>query len=118
MERAILWLKCAAMHDPVRPVLKRPAIVGWEAQRRQVDLTIERPFKGDELLKRMKGWVTADVDEVIEIISRYGQLKILDDYNLVVETNDMAAMTTLSENLNKIFNQEVWLEILQKKHLS
>jgi len=117
MERSMLWLKCAAMHDPVRPVLKKPAIIGWEAQRRQVDLTIERPFKGDELLRRMKGWVTADIDEVIEIISRYGQLKILDDYNLVVETNDMATMTTLSENLNKTFNQEVWLEILQKKRL-
>ena len=117
MERAMLWLKCAAMHDPVRPVLKRPAIIGWEAKQRQVDLTIERPFKGDELLKRMKGWVTADVYQVIDIISRYGQLKILDDYDLVVETNDMAAMKTLSETLGETFDQEVWIEVMQKKCL-
>ncbi len=117
MERAMLWLKCAAMHDPVRPVLKRPAIIGWEAKQRQVDLTIERPFKGDELLKRMKGWVTADVYQVIDIISRYGQLKILDDYDLVVETNDMAAMETLSETLGETFDQEVWIEVMQKKCL-
>ena len=117
MERAIVWLKCAAMHDPVRPVLKKPAIIGWEAKQRQVDLTIERPFKGDELLKRMKGWVTADVYQVIDIISRYGQLKILDDYDLVVETSDMAAMEQLSDKLNELLNQEVCIEVMQKKRL-
>ena len=40
---------------------EKPAIIGWEAKQRQVDLTIERPFKGDELLKHMKDWATADV---------------------------------------------------------
>ena len=54
MERAMLWFKCAAMHDPVRPVLKQPAVIGWEAKQRQVDLVIERSFQGEELLSRMK----------------------------------------------------------------
>jgi hypothetical protein len=85
MERAMLWFKCAAVHDPVRPVAKKPATIGWEAKQRQVDLVIERSFKGDELLSRMKGWVTADVSRVTEIIRQHGKLKILDDYDLVVE---------------------------------
>jgi hypothetical protein len=50
MQRAMLWFKCAAVHDPVRPVVKKPATIGWEAKQRQVDLVIERSFKGDELL--------------------------------------------------------------------
>jgi hypothetical protein len=50
MERALLWFKCAAVHDPVRPVLKRPAAIGWEAKFRQVDLIIERPPLGADLV--------------------------------------------------------------------
>jgi hypothetical protein len=88
MERAMLWFKCAAVHDPVRPVVKKPAVIGWEAKQRQVDLVIERSFEGDELLSRMKGWVTADVNKVTEIVRQHGQLKTLDDYDLVVETRD------------------------------
>jgi len=85
MIRARLWLRCAAMHDPVTPVIIRPAVIGWEAKERKVDLTIERAFKGDELVLRMNGWVTVDVKKVIEVIKRYGYLKLLDDRDLVVE---------------------------------
>ena len=35
MVRAKLWLRCAAMHDPVTPTLVQPAVVGWEAKRRR-----------------------------------------------------------------------------------
>jgi hypothetical protein len=117
MERSILWFKCAAMHDPVRPVIKRPASIGWEAKKRDVDLEIERFFKGDELLKRMKGWVTADVYQVIEIIMRYGRLVVLDDYDLTVETKDMAGMDSLAKELKDTFDEEVWLELIEKKRL-
>ncbi len=117
MERAMLWFKCAAMHDPVRPVMKRAAVVGWEAKMRDVSLTIERSFKGDELLRRMKGWVTADVDQTIDIIHQYGRLKVLDDYDLVVEAEDLAAMETLAVGLAENFAEEVWLEVIPKKRL-
>ena len=117
MERAMLWFKCAAMHDPVRPVAKRPATIGWEAQQRQVDLVIERSFKGDELLSRMKGWVTADVGRVTEIIRQHGKLKILDDYDLVVETRDKADQEALSQKLSEAFGEEVWLEPIAKSVL-
>ncbi|MBW2116206.1 MAG: hypothetical protein JRH04_15605, partial [Deltaproteobacteria bacterium] len=61
MIKAKLWFRCAAMHDPTTPIIVKPAVIGWEAKERNVDLTIERAFKGDELVLRMKGWVTVDV---------------------------------------------------------
>jgi Trm5-related predicted tRNA methylase len=73
------------MHDPVTPTLARAALVGWEAKRRKVDLTIERGFTGEELLRRMKGWVTTDPAEVIDVVKKYGRLKVLDEWELVVE---------------------------------
>ncbi|MBN2403537.1 MAG: hypothetical protein JXN64_14255 [Spirochaetes bacterium] len=117
MERGMLWFKCAAMHDPVRPVLKRQAALGWEAKNRKVDLVIERPFKGEELLHRMKGWFTADVYEAAEVIKKYGVLKTLDDYHLVVETKDVNSMKALSEDLKKTFGEEVWVERIEKRSL-
>jgi predicted secreted acid phosphatase len=118
MERAMLWFKCAAVHDPVRPVVKKPAVIGWEAKQRQVDLVIERSFEGDELLSRMKGWVTADVNKVIEIVRQHGQLKTLDDYDLVVETRDKTDQETLSQKLSQAFGGEVWIEPIAKSVLS
>jgi len=118
MERAFLWFKCAAMHDPVRPVLKRPAAIGWEAKFRQVDLVIERPLQGEELLARMKGWFTVDVKQAKEVIQQYGKLKLLDEYHLVVETEGEEAMTALAEKLAATFGEEMGLERLVKKKLA
>lgn len=118
MERALLWFKCAALHDPVRPVLKRPAAIGWEAKLRQVDLVIERPLQGEELLARMQGWFTVDVKQAGDIIKQYGRLKLLDEYHLVVETEGEAAMTDLAEKLAATFGAEMGLEPLAKKKLA
>ncbi|MBW1720424.1 MAG: hypothetical protein JRH13_03420 [Deltaproteobacteria bacterium] len=110
MIRAKLWLTCAAMHDPVTPVLVRPAVIGWEAKYRQVDLTIERPFKGDELLMRMKGWVTSDVKKVVEVVKRHGFLKVLDERDLVVEMNSEEDYGNLVADLKENFEDQVTLE--------
>ena len=118
MERALLWFKCAARHDPVRPVLKRPAAIGWEAKFRQIDLVIERPLQGEELLARMKGWFTIDVKLAIDIVKQYGTLKLLDEYDLVVETEGEAAMTALAEKLAATFGEEMGLERLVKQKLA
>jgi hypothetical protein len=118
VERATLWFKCAAMHDPVRPVLKQPAVLGWEAKQRQVDLVIERPFQGEELLRRMKGWFTVDVHQVIDIIQQHGKLKVLDGYDLVVETRSQPELEILSKKLAEAFGQEAWLEPIAKTMLS
>ena len=118
MERAMVWFKCAAMHDPVRPILRQPAVVGWEAKERRVDLVIERAFKGDELLRRMKGWVTVDVAQAVDIFRTYGKLRILDDRDLVVETRDGAAMEALSKKLAETFGEEAWIEPVEKTLLA
>ena len=118
MERAMLWFKCAAVLDPVRPVLKQPAVLGWEAKQRQVDLLIERPFRGEEMLRRMKGWFTVDVNKAIDIILQHGKLKVLDDYDLVVETRNSSELEILSKKLKEAFGQEAWLEPIAKTILT
>jgi hypothetical protein len=118
VERAMLWFKCAALHDPVRPVLKQPALIGWEAKQRRVDLVIERAFKGEELLRRMQGWFTVDVHAAIDIIQRHGKLKVLDGYNLVVETTGQKELDALSQKLTEAFGGEAWLEPMAKTLLA
>lgn len=118
MERAMLWFKCAAVHDPVRPVLKQPAVLGWKAKQRQVDLVIERPFQGEELLQRMKGWFTVDVYAAIDIIRQHGRLRVLDGYDLVVETRSQSEMEALSKKLAEAFGPEAWLEPIAKTLLT
>ena len=110
MIRAKLWFRCAAMHDPVTPVIVQPAIIGWDAKQRQVDLTIERAFKGDELILRMKGWVTSDVKKVVEVVKKYGFLKVLDDRDLVVETETDDDFESLNRDLLEHFQDQVNLE--------
>lgn len=110
MIRAKLWFTCAAMHDPVTPVIVKPAVIGWEAKRREVDLTIERAFKGEELVLRMKGWVTTDVKEVIRVVKKFGLLKVLDERDLAVEMESEEAYEKLQEELAAHFGDQVSVE--------
>jgi hypothetical protein len=110
MIRARLWFRCAAVHDPVTPVILNPAVIGWDAKKRKIDLTIERAFKGDELVLRMNGWVTVDVKKVIEIIKKHGFLKVLDDRDLVVEVEDDNEYRILEAALIENFRDQVDVE--------
>jgi len=110
MIRALIWFRCAAVHDPVRPVQTRQAAVGWAAKFRRVDLEIERGFKGDELLRRMKGWITVDPEEAIEAVGRRGRLRVLDDRDLVVECRSQGDFEALEAELRERFGGEVDLE--------
>ena len=110
MIRAKLWFTCAAMHDPVTPVIVRPAVIGWEAKKRKVDLTIERAFKGEELVLRMKGWVTTDVNKVIEVVKRFGLLKVLDERELVVELESEGDYEKLRRELVDQFGDQASVE--------
>ena len=112
MIRAKIWFRCAAVHDPISPVIVHPAIIGWEAKQRQIDLTIERAFKGDELLRRMKGWITVDPLKVIEVINEFGRLKVLDDTELVVETEDRERFDNLKKKLSGIFGNQIDVELI------
>ena len=111
MIRAKIWFRCAAVHDPITPIIVHPAIIGWEAKQRQIDLTIERAFKGDELLRRMKGWITVDPSKVIEVINEFGRLKILDDKELVVEMEDRERFDNLKKKLSGIFGNQIDVEL-------
>ena len=112
MIRAKIWFRCAAVHDPITPIIVYPAVIGWEAKQRQIDLTIERAFKGDELLRRMKGWITVDPSKVIEVISEFGSLKVLDDRELVVEMEDRKIFDKLKKNLFSTFGDQIDVELI------
>lgn len=115
MIRAKLWFRCAAMHDPVTPVVARPALIGWEAKERKVELQIERAFNGEELVRRMKGWITVDPSKVIETLNRFGRLQVLDDRELVVEVEKAEDLQNLQKVLKETFGKEVDLEAIVKK---
>lgn len=114
MVRGKLWFRCAALGDPVTPIQVKPAIIGWEAKMRKVEMTIERSFTGEELLKRMKGWITVDPQKVIELVKEHGVLKVLDDRELVVECERLEDLERLTEALKTKFADEVELEIIKK----
>ena len=107
MIRAKLWFRCAAMHDPVTPMIVQPGLIGWEAKDRQVDLRIERSFTGEELVRRMKGWVTVDPSIVIDLVNRFGRLRVLDDRDLVIETETREDFLNLNEALKEAFGKEM-----------
>jgi len=115
MIRGKLWFRCAAMHDPVTPIVVQPSVIGWEAKKRRVELKIERAFNGEELVRRMKGWVTADPLQVIEAVRRFGRLKVLDDRELVVEVERMEDFQNLQKALHEAFGQEVEAELIPPK---
>ena len=107
---AKLWFKCAAMHDPVCPKLLSPCLITWEAKYRDVQVVIERKFKGDELVRRMKGWVTVNPENVIEVVNKYGKFKINDNGELFVEIEDDENFGILKNELKEKFSDEIILE--------
>jgi hypothetical protein len=100
------------MHDPVTPIILKPSVLGWKAKKREVELTIERGFTGEQLVLRMKGWVTAGVKEAIETIKPYGYLKVLDEHDLVVEMQSEGNYEQLTNSLKEKFGDQVFLERL------
>ena len=114
MIRAKIWFRCAAMHDPVTPIVLQPAVVGWEAKKRRVGTQIERSFNGDELVRRMKGWITVDPKEVIDVVNQYGRLKVLDERELVVEVEKAEDLQSLQRAVREAFESEVDVEAIQK----
>jgi hypothetical protein len=115
MIRAKIWFRCAAMHDPVTPIVLQPAIIGWEAKKRRVGTQIERAFNGEELVHRMKGWITVDPRKVVEVVNQYGRLKVLDEKELVVEVEKMEDIQKLESALAEAFKGEVDTETIPKR---
>jgi hypothetical protein len=109
---AKLWFKCAAVFDPVTPKLVEPCKITWEAKYRDINLIIERPLKGDELVKRMKGWVTVNPSDVINIVNKYGKFVLNECGELFVELPDLDSFNNLKNELENNFQEEIILETL------
>lgn len=109
MIRLRLFGRCRIYHDPVSPVLKAPAQVGWSAWFRTIDLVTPQPLKGEELLRRTKGWWTVDPSEVAEVVKKHGRLVIGENGELMVEFKHKADVEALSTALSERFGDQVQL---------
>jgi hypothetical protein len=112
MVRARVWFRCAAMGDPVQPMLLAPARIGWRGKFRKVELALERPFTGEELLGRMRGWITVDPKLFLETSRPYCRLKVFDDGGLVVEAEDQESYQRLCKALAERFQDQAELELM------
>ncbi len=109
MIRLRLFGRCRIYHDPVSPVLKAPAQIGWDSLFRDIDLVTPRRLKGRELLLRTRGWWTIEPTEVLEIVEAQGKLLVGDNGELMVEFEDQNAAETLSKALSDQFGNQVLL---------
>ncbi len=102
-----LFGRCRIYHDPVSPVLRAPAEIGWEAWFRDIDLVTPQRLKGEELLLRTRGWWTVEPTEVAEVVKKYGRLVVGQQGELMVEFPDQAAVESLSTALTERFGNQV-----------
>ena len=96
------------------PIVVRPAVIGWKGKNRQIDLTIEREFSGEELIRRMKGWITVDPRLVVEVFSRHGRLKCFETGELVVEVEDESTLAELQKDVAEAFGDQCDVDPIPK----
>lgn len=109
MIRLRLFGRCRIYHDPVSPVMRSPAQIGWDAWFRTIDLVTPQPLKGEELLRRTRGWWTVEPTEVAEVVKRYGRLVVGDRGELLVEFENEGASEDLAAALKEKFGDQVQL---------
>ena len=109
MIRLRLFGRCRIYHDPVTPVLRAPAQIGWSAWFRSIDLVTPQPLKGEELLKRTRGWWTVEPADVADAIKGHGRLVVGDGGELMVEFEDQKATESLAEALRERFGDQIQL---------
>ena len=109
MMRLRLFGRCRIYHDPVSPVAKAPVQVGWTAWFRTIDLVTPQPLKGEELLRRTRGWWTVDPTDVAEVVKKHGRLVVGDGGELMVEFEDETAAESLAAALSAHFGDQVQL---------
>lgn len=104
-----LFGRCRIYHDPVSPILKSAAQVGWQSFYRDIDLVTPRRLKGRELLMRTRGWWTEEPTQVAEAVEAHGKLIVGKGGELMVELTDEAAAERLSAALAEQFGKAVFL---------
>jgi hypothetical protein len=107
--RMRLFGRCRIYHDPVAPVLRTPAEIGWDAWFRSIDLVTPRPLKGRELLMRTRGWWTVEPNDVAEVVEAHGRLVVGEKGELMVEFKDASAVEGLGAALSARFGDQVFL---------
>ena len=107
MIRLRLFGRCRIYHDPVSPVLRAPAHIGWEARFRSIDLVTPQRLKGEELLLRTRGWWTVEPNDVAEVVKRHGRLVVGEEGELMVELTDQETAEALSSALSERFGDQV-----------
>jgi hypothetical protein len=107
--RLRLFGRCRIYHDPVSPVLRAPAQVGWQAWFRTIDLETPQPLKGEELLMRTRGWWTVEPRDVAEEVKKHGRLLVGEKGELMVELADAQSAESLSAALSERFGDQVLL---------
>ena len=109
MIRLRLFGRCRIYHDPVSPVLRAPAEIGWDAWFRTIDLVTPKKLKGSELLMRTKGWWTIDPVDILPIVEAHGKLMVGEKGELMVEFNDQKACDAITAALSERFGDQVLL---------
>lgn len=109
MIRLRLFGRCRIYHDPVSPVLRAPAEIGWTAWFRSIDLVTPRRLKGRELLLRTRGWWTVEPSEIAEVVENRGELVVGDKGELMVEFKDSSDADALTLALSERFGDQVLL---------
>jgi hypothetical protein len=89
--------------------MRAPAQIGWDAWFRSIDLVTPQPLKGEELLKRTRGWWTVEPTEIAEVVKKSGRLVVGEGGELMVEFEDERAAEALSEALKERFGDQVQL---------
>jgi hypothetical protein len=107
--RLRLFGRCRIYHDPVAPVLKAPAEIGWEAWFRRIDLVTPRNLKGKELLMRTRGWWTVEPSEIAPVVEAHGKLAVGEKGELLVEFASQEGAEALSKALSEHFGDQVLL---------
>ncbi|MFH1035934.1 MAG: hypothetical protein V1806_15620 [Pseudomonadota bacterium] len=109
MMRLRLFGRSSLYHDPIAPVLKSPAQVGWQAWFRETDQVASEPLSGHELLLRARGAWTVEPQDVAAVVALHGRLVVGGDGELLVELADQTAALALALALREGFGDEVLL---------
>lgn len=109
MIRLRLFGRCRIYHDPVSPVMRAPAQIGWDAWFRSIDLVTPQPLKGEELLRRTRGWWTVEPTEIAKVVKKNGRLVVGDGGELMVEFEDERDAEALAAALKEKFGDQVQL---------
>lgn len=109
MIRVRLFGRCRIYHDPVAPVLRAPAQIGWEGWFRTIDLVTPKRLKGKELLMRTRGWWTVEPSDVAAVVEQHGRFVVGEKGELMVELSDEKAVEQLSSALSERFGNQVLL---------